>query len=68
MNLFVFSKQQAWEEDQLNVPVDFSKCHIDPAPFQLVERTSLIKVKCNCLGNFISLNFVYLFETLKKTF
>lgn len=33
-----------WEEKQLDEQVDFSTCKIDPAPFQLVERTSLHKV------------------------
>ncbi|XP_053420253.1 chloride channel protein 2 isoform X3 [Nycticebus coucang] len=33
----------AWEEQQLDEPVNFSDCKIDPAPFQLVERTSLHK-------------------------
>ena len=28
----------------LQRPVDYSNCQIDPAPFQLVERTSLLKV------------------------
>ncbi|XP_041751884.1 chloride channel protein 2 [Coregonus clupeaformis] len=32
-----------WEEQQLDEPVDFNNCKIDPAPFQLVERTSLHK-------------------------
>ncbi|XP_070399467.1 chloride channel protein 2 isoform X5 [Nothobranchius furzeri] len=32
-----------WEEKQLDEQVDFSSCKIDPAPFQLVERTSLHK-------------------------
>lgn len=32
-----------WEERQLDEPVNFSDCKIDPAPFQLVERTSLHK-------------------------
>ncbi|XP_073088082.1 chloride channel protein 2 isoform X2 [Manis javanica] len=32
-----------WEEKQLDEPVNFSDCKIDPAPFQLVERTSLHK-------------------------
>ncbi|GIX79872.1 chloride channel protein 2 [Caerostris extrusa] len=50
-------EQQAWEEDQLNGPVDFSKCHIDPAPFQLVERTSLIKV--HSLFSMLGLNHAY---------
>lgn len=33
-----------WEEQQLDQPVDFSSAKIDPAPFQLVEHTSLHKV------------------------
>ncbi|XP_032446439.1 chloride channel protein 2-like isoform X3 [Xiphophorus hellerii] len=32
-----------WEERQLDEQVDFNNCKIDPAPFQLVERTSLHK-------------------------
>ncbi|XP_069069088.1 chloride channel protein 2 isoform X1 [Pleurodeles waltl] len=32
-----------WEERQLDEPVNFGSCKIDPAPFQLVERTSLHK-------------------------
>ncbi|KAK9520462.1 hypothetical protein VZT92_020347 [Zoarces viviparus] len=32
-----------WEEHQLDEQVNFSYCKIDPAPFQLVERTSLHK-------------------------
>lgn len=43
--LFVSSSQiLEWEEHQLDEPVNFSDCKIDPAPFQLVERTSLHKV------------------------
>uniref|UniRef100_A0A8D1C8P4 Chloride voltage-gated channel 2 n=1 Tax=Sus scrofa TaxID=9823 RepID=A0A8D1C8P4_PIG len=34
-----------WEEQQLDEPVNFSDCKIDPAPFQLVERTSLHKLR-----------------------
>uniref|UniRef100_A0AAV2J145 Uncharacterized protein n=1 Tax=Knipowitschia caucasica TaxID=637954 RepID=A0AAV2J145_KNICA len=33
-----------WEEMQLEEQVNFNNCKIDPAPFQLVERTSLHKV------------------------
>ncbi|XP_068562241.1 chloride channel protein 2-like isoform X1 [Cebidichthys violaceus] len=33
-----------WEEQQLDEQVNFNNCKIDPAPFQLVERTSLHKV------------------------
>eukprot|EP00064_Thunnus_orientalis_P012425 superscaffoldBa00001904_g12460 len=32
-----------WEEQQLDEQVDFKNCKIDPAPFQLVEQTSLHK-------------------------
>ncbi|XP_023284164.1 chloride channel protein 2 isoform X3 [Seriola lalandi dorsalis] len=32
-----------WEEKQLDEQVNFNNCKIDPAPFQLVERTSLHK-------------------------
>lgn len=37
-------ERKIWEEQQLQQPIDLSNCHVDPAPFQLVERTSLIKV------------------------
>ena len=37
-------EQQEWEEQEMEREVDFKKCHIDPAPFQLVEKTSLLKV------------------------
>ena len=40
----VSSQILEWEEQQLDEPVNFSDCKIDPAPFQLVERTSLHKV------------------------
>ncbi|KAK5600727.1 hypothetical protein CRENBAI_011390 [Crenichthys baileyi] len=33
-----------WEERQLDEQVNFNNCKIDPAPFQLVERTSLHKL------------------------
>nr|DBA26346.1 TPA: hypothetical protein GDO54_010620 [Pyxicephalus adspersus] len=32
-----------WEEQQLDETINFNNCKIDPAPFQLVERTSLHK-------------------------
>ncbi|XP_026137396.1 chloride channel protein 2-like isoform X2 [Carassius auratus] len=34
---------EEWEEQQLDEQVNFNSCKIDPAPFQLVERTSLHK-------------------------
>ena len=33
-----------WENEILEKDVDYDLCQIDPAPFQLVERTSLLKV------------------------
>ncbi len=35
---------QQLRDQQLSQTIDFKKTHIDPAPFQLVERTSLYKV------------------------
>ncbi len=37
-------EREEWEETEMLKPVDFDSCHVDPAPFQLVERTSLLKV------------------------
>lgn len=37
-------EKNAWEKQQLHEQVNFSDCRIDPSPFQLVERTSLLKV------------------------
>lgn len=37
-------EQRCWEAEQILFPVDFSRCFIDPTPFQIVERTSLVKV------------------------
>uniref|UniRef100_A0A673YG57 Chloride voltage-gated channel 2 n=1 Tax=Salmo trutta TaxID=8032 RepID=A0A673YG57_SALTR len=39
----VMSGIAEWEENQLDEQVNFDNCKIDPAPFQLVERTSLHK-------------------------
>lgn len=37
-------EQEEWEDKEMHKVVDFKKCTVDPAPFQLVERTSLLKV------------------------
>lgn len=37
-------EQRLWEAEQLQCPVDFSPCFIDPTPYQIVERTCLVKV------------------------
>lgn len=37
-------EKQEWENFELAKLVDFRTCTVDPAPFQLVARTSLLKV------------------------
>lgn len=49
--------QRIWEEEEMQLPVDFSTCHIDPAPFQLVERTSLLKV--HSIFSMVGVNHAY---------
>ena len=50
-------EQQEWEEQEMEREVDFKKCHIDPAPFQLVEKTSLLKV--HSLFSMLGVNHAY---------
>lgn len=38
---------QQLRDEQLSQTIDFKKSRIDPAPFQLVERTSLYKVRAS---------------------
>lgn len=49
--------QITWEEVQMQLPADFSSCQVDPAPFQLVERTSLLKV--HSLFSLVGVNLAY---------
>ncbi|XP_065333405.1 chloride channel protein 2 isoform X1 [Cloeon dipterum] len=49
--------QKLWEEAELRKEVEFGKCAIDPAPFQLVERTSLLKV--HSLFSMLGVNHAY---------
>ncbi|XP_050300411.1 chloride channel protein 2 [Anthonomus grandis grandis] len=49
--------QRKWEDEQMRQPVDFTACQIDPAPFQLVERTSLLKV--HSLFSMVGVNHAY---------
>lgn len=46
LSSFFLWQAAEWEEQQLDEQVDFKNCKIDPAPFQLVEQTSLHKVGC----------------------
>jgi chloride channel 2 len=50
-------EQQEWEEQEMEREVEFKKCHIDPAPFQLVEKTSLLKV--HSLFSMLGVNHAY---------
>uniref|UniRef100_A0A4W3HZA1 Chloride channel protein n=1 Tax=Callorhinchus milii TaxID=7868 RepID=A0A4W3HZA1_CALMI len=46
-----------WEDKQFDQQVDFSDCKIDPAPFQLVEWTSLHKT--HTMFSLLGLNHAY---------
>lgn len=50
-------EQQDWEEEQMATGVDFDECQIDPSPFQLVEKTSLLKV--HSLFSMVGVNHAY---------
>ncbi|XP_043213460.1 chloride channel protein 2-like [Amphibalanus amphitrite] len=52
-----YEQQKRWEEQELDKQVDFANCKIDPAPFQLVERTTLLKV--HSLFSMLGLNHAY---------
>lgn len=51
--------QKAWEMEELQRPIDLEQAgvHIDAAPFQLVERTSLLKV--HSLFSMVGINHAY---------
>ncbi|XP_065560184.1 chloride channel protein 2-like isoform X2 [Artemia franciscana] len=50
-------EQSLWEEAEMEKSCDLAQCHIDPAPFQLVERTSLMKV--HALFSMMGVNYAY---------
>ncbi|XP_051520929.1 chloride channel protein 2-like [Myxocyprinus asiaticus] len=50
-------KIEEWEEQQLDEQVNFNNCRIDPAPFQLVEHTSLHKT--HTIFSLLGLNHAY---------
>lgn len=37
-------EKEKWENNEMLKIVDFKFCTVDPAPFQLVERTPILKV------------------------
>lgn len=50
-------EQSEWEQKEMDKMIDFDTCHIDPAPFQLVERTSLLKV--HSVFSLVGVNHAY---------
>lgn len=48
--------QKEWEEEELRAGVTFD-CHIDPSPFQLVGRTSLLKA--HSIFSLVGINHAY---------
>lgn len=51
--------QKLWEAEEMSRPIDLkaSSVKIDPSPFQLVEKTSLLKV--HSLFSMIGINHAY---------
>lgn len=50
-------EQAKWEAKEMTKPVDFHTIHVDPAPFQLVEHTSLLKV--HSIFSLLGVNHAY---------
>lgn len=50
-------EQKQWEKEEMEKSVNFSDMQIDPAPFQLVEKTSLLKV--HSLFSMLGVNHAY---------
>ncbi|MBN3325089.1 CLCN1 protein, partial [Atractosteus spatula] len=48
---------KAWEEAELDKPINFDQIRVDPSPFQLVERTSLHKT--HTLFSLLGLSHAY---------
>lgn len=56
-------EQKAWEEEEMVRAVDFTKCPIDAAPFQLVAGTTLLKV--HSIFSLLGINHAYVTATGK---
>jgi len=50
-------EQREWEKQEMEKAVNFTELHIDPAPFQLVEKSSLLKV--HSLFSMLGVNHAY---------
>jgi len=55
--------QKLWEEDEMKKPVDFNRCPVDAAPFQLVSETALLKA--HSLFSLLGINLAYVTATGK---
>ncbi|XP_026111594.1 chloride channel protein 2-like [Carassius auratus] len=53
----ILQEVEEWEEQQLDEQVNFNNCKIDPAPFQLLERTSLHKT--HTMFSVLNLDYAY---------
>ncbi|KAK7171325.1 hypothetical protein R3I93_003812 [Phoxinus phoxinus] len=53
----ILQEMEEWEESQLDEQVNFNNCKIDPAPFQLVEGTSLHKT--HTMFSVLNLDYAY---------
>lgn len=56
-------EQRHWEMEEMNKPIDLDMGHsrIDPSPFQLVEKTSILKV--HGLFSMLGINHAYVTNT-----
>ncbi|XP_073787317.1 chloride channel protein 1a isoform X6 [Danio rerio] len=54
---------KAWEESEMDKPLEINQIRIDPSPFQLVERTSLHKT--HTLFSLLGLSHAYVTNTGK---
>lgn len=50
-------EKKEWVESELQKPMDLQNCPVDAAPFQLVERTSLLKV--HSMFSLLGINHAY---------
>ena len=57
--------QKLWEREEMEKPINLeaANVHIDPSPFQLVEKTSILKV--HSLFSMIGINHAYVTHTGK---
>lgn len=56
-------EQKAWERMEMQKTIDLQAAHIqiDPSPFQLVERTSMLKV--HSMFSMLGINHAYVTRT-----